>query len=161
MDYSQNSSLPQRKRPRLWRRWVVLPVCVALFVLLGAGNQIVRTPKEALALLLETYSMPEDAILIETEDFLGWYTPFEPLGGDESPDAQQCSTQLCYWRLTPNEKYYEFWVYSALLDVPSTGEGHCSTLNFYAVSRGSGEILIQRTDAGMEGRDAYMDAITR
>ena len=107
---------------------------------------VVRSPREALELLLEAYPIPEDAVLIETEDFWGWKTSYTPVGGNQTPDAQQSSTQLCYYRLTPNEKYYEFWLYSSLLDMPSTGEGHCSTLNFYAVNIYTREILVQRTD---------------
>lgn len=122
---------------------------------------VVRSPREALDRLLEIFPMPEDATLVKTENFLGWYTPFVPLGGDTTPDAQQSSTQLRFWRLTPNKKYYEFWCYSALLDIPSTGEGHCSTLNFFAVDIYSGEILDERSGGGIETWDIYLDAITR
>ena len=168
MDHNQAADLPQRKRLHTWRRWVVLLVCavfliVGLFALWETGTAelcyAVCTPRDALELLLETYPMPEDAVLVEDEHFWGWKTPFVPVGGDQTSTAQQSSTQLCYFHLTPNEKYYEFWLYSALLDIPSTGEGHCSTLNFYAVNRSTGEILVERTGDGMESWDVYLDAI--
>ena len=152
------------RRPWLCR--IIFLACMALLTVglyasLWAKNQAAYTSQEARELLLETFPMPENAALVETEDFLGWKTPYIPVGGDTTPDAQQSSTQLCYHRLTPNKKYYEFWLYSALLDIPSAGEEHCSTLNFYAVNIYTGEILVERTDTGIESWDVYLDAITQ
>ncbi len=146
-------------------------------ILMGQAEEVdalvkgVLTPRQALDILLEQYPMPEDAMLIDTDEFLGWQTPLAPVGGDPTPDAQQVSTRLEYCRTSSNGKYYEFRAYSFLLDRPSEGLSHGSTLNFYAVPLDGGEILVERkyegelsTDAGWEfyqaSVDAYLEAMT-
>lgn len=110
----------------------------------SVGLELEMTPREALDILLAAYPMPEDATLIDTEDFLGWQTPLTPVGGDTSPNAQQSSIRLAYRGLSNNGKYHVFWVYSFLLDDPSQELSHCSTLNFYAVPLEGDEILVER-----------------
>lgn len=129
------------------------------------------TAREALDILLDEYPMREDAELVDTEEFLGWQTPLLPVGSDDDPDGQQVSTRLEYLRVTPNGKYHEFRLYSFLLDIPSEGLAHSSTLNFFAVPLDGGEILVERQDydggldspgweAYLAGIDTYQEAIT-
>jgi len=118
------------------------------------------SPAQALELLLEGYPMPEEAQQVEKEDFLGWQTPYAPLAGDGD---WQSSTRLCYWRLSPNGKYHEFRLYTSFAEDPETGEGHCSTLNFFAVPLEGGEVLVQRREVRGEPdspeREAYEEGV--
>lgn len=125
----------------------------------AAPGQVTRS--EALDKLLETCPMPEDARRVESEDELGWETPWRPVS-ETDPEGQQVSTKLRYFGLSGNGKYYQFWLYTDLIDVPETGEGHASTLNFFAVSLDGTEVLAQRHDGdtGPESWEAYNKAIS-
>lgn len=104
---------------------------------------------------------------MDTGDRLALETPLTPL--DES-SLQQASTQLEYLGLTPNQCYHEFWLYTFLLDDPEIGLAHSSTLNFFAVPIGGGEVLVQRqeVEGGLQdeadwdmyqaGIDSYLEA---
>lgn len=104
------------------------------------------TPKEAMALAAELCPALENATLVDSEERLALETPLTPVGGDSAPHVQQVSTRLEYLGQTPNGNYHEFWLYSFLSDEPETGLAHSSTLNFYAVPMGGGEILVQRME---------------
>lgn len=119
------------------------------------------TKEEALDKLLEVWPMPEGAQRVETGDELGWETPWRPVS-EQDPEGQQVSDRLRFYRVSPNGRYYEFWYYSDLLDIPETGEGHASTLNFFAVRLDGTEILAQRhqDDTGPEDWLDYDKAIS-
>ncbi len=119
------------------------------------------TKEEALDKLLEVWPMPEGAQRVETGDELGWETPRRPVS-EQDPEGQQVSDKLRFYRVSPNGRYYEFWYYSDLLDIPETGEGHASTLNFFAVRLDGTEILAQRhqDDTGPEDWLDYDKAIS-
>ncbi|MBO5033982.1 MAG: zf-HC2 domain-containing protein [Oscillospiraceae bacterium] len=122
------------------------------------------TPQEALDVLLKAHPMPEDAQIVDTEDFLGWQTPY-----CGEPDSQQVSTRLQYRGLTEKD-YHEFCLYSSFIDFPGD-EDRQSILNFYAVPIGGGEVLVERQEVEgdlhdedvwntyLAGMDAYREAI--
>lgn len=91
------------------------------------------------------------------------YSPSMCLRPDEpvAPENDQhFSTWLTYYGLTPNGRYYQFWLFTQLW-FPDTGEGHSSTLNFFAVSLDGSEVLQERTDgADPETWQPYLDAIS-
>ncbi len=128
---------------------------------------LLLTPQEAMTLVAELCPVLEDATLVDTGDRLALETPLTPL--DES-SLQQASTQLEYLGLTPNQCYHEFWLYTFLLDDPEIGLAHSSTLNFFAVPIGGGEVLVQRqeVEGGLQdeadwdmyqaGIDSYLEA---
>jgi len=107
------------------------------------ANGVARSAREALEALLDAHPMPQEGQLMETDDFLGWQTPYEALDGQ---GGQQTSTRLRYEGLTPNGLYHEFRLYTDLLDDPDTDEGHQSTLNLFAVPVEGGGILTQRQE---------------
>lgn len=134
-------------------------------------SKAVMTPREALDVVMEARYVPEEAVLVETEEFLGWQTPYQEVGeptGDSN--AQQVSLQLQYISLSDNEKYYEFRLFSSFIDSPGDTE-RPSVLNHYAVPLDGGEILTERQeaedslqdeaawDAYQAGIDAYHDAL--
>lgn len=88
--------------------------------------------------------LPE-AERVDTSEFQGYIlSPLRDIG--ESGD-QQAAWEFCFDRTGDSGDYYVFWVYEHLVDDPETGEGHCVTSNFFAVStRKNGPILMQRTD---------------
>lgn len=109
-----------------------------------------------------------DAERVDREDFQGYILEDMHPIGEGDPDGQQVATEFQYYSLSQNEKYHIFWFYSNLLDIPETGEGHCSTLNFFAVPvSGEGEILVERGEYTREtfetveepGREAFWDAV--
>lgn len=134
-------------------------------------SEAVMTPREALDVVMEARYVPEEAVLVETEEFLGWQTPYQEVGeptGD--PNTQQVSLQLQYRCLSDNEKYYEFQLYNSFIDSPGDAE-RVSTLNYYAVPLDGGEVLTQREPEGdlrdeaareayQTGIDAYHDALS-
>ena len=118
--------------------------------------ELMMTPREALDVVMEACYVPEDALIVETEEFLGWQTPYREVGeptGD--PNAQQVSLQLQYLSLSANEKYQEFCLFDSFIDAPGEEERR-SVKNYYAVPVDGGETLVERQE--VEG-DLHDEAI--
>lgn len=124
---------------------LILPFC------LMAGDAQPDAPRlsvmEAADYLYETCFAQgyPDAQRVDTEEFQGYIlSPLRDLG---APGGQQVAIELCHDRTGKTGEYYGFWFYENLVDYPETGDGHCSTLNFLAVSsQEDGPILNQRTN---------------
>lgn len=123
-----------------------------------------------------------DAQWVEEDDFHGYILrPMEPSGAlsEGEPAAQQSALELQYYCTAASGQYHVFWLYTRFTDDPETGEGHSSTLNFFAVpADGAGDILVERTDwssgltpdsreyldaseAELDRQDAFWDTINR
>lgn len=99
-----------------------------------------------------------DAQRVDTEGFQGYIlSPLRDLG---EPGGQQVAIEFRHYRTGESGEYYGFWLYENLVDYPKTGDGHCVTLNFYAVStQPGGPILMQRTNwsEGLDKNDPKFD----
>lgn len=133
---------------------LILPFCL----LAGGGPQL--SVMEAADYLYETcfaQSFP-DAQRVDTAELQGYILePLHDLGG---VSGQQAATELCHYQTGKSGEYYGFWLHSYLVDDPETGAGHCSTLNFFAVSaQENGPILMQRTNwsDGLNKNDPEFD----
>jgi len=92
------------------------------------------TAREALERLLEEYPMPEDAQLVDTEEFLGWQGVPQGLGG------MVAQTTLEYLGLSPNGQYYEFCLYSNAV-YAGPAESTREPWAYYAVGMEAGDLL--------------------
>lgn len=121
---------------------------VASFLLLAGSVDPAKLPvMEAADRLYETcfaQNFP-DAQRVDTEEFHGYIlSPLRDLG---KPGGQQVAIEFRHYRTGESGEYYGFWLYEHLVDYPETGEGHCVTWDFYAVStQPDGPILNQRTN---------------
>ncbi len=138
---------------------LLLPLCLVA----GSGDAQPVTPQlsvmEAADYLYETcfaQNFP-DAQRVDTEAFQGYIlSPLRDLG---KPGGQQVAIELCHYQTSDSGEYYVFWFYENLVDYPETGDGHCVTWNFYAVStQEDGPILMERDDPSVSKDDPEFDA---
>lgn len=120
---------------------------LTLFLLLAGCSPAQLSVMDAADYLYEVYypqGLP-DAQRVDTSEFQGYIlSPLQDIG---EPGGQQIAWEFCYERIGNSGDYYVFRMYEHIVDDPETGEGHCVTSNFFAVStQKNGSILMQRTD---------------
>ncbi len=133
---------------------LILPFCLL------AGNGGPRlSVMETADYLYETYFAQNfpDAQRMDTAELQGYI--LEPLHGLSEDGGQKIGTELCHERTGKSGEYYVFRLYNRFVDFPETRSGHCSTLNFFAVStQEGGPILMERTDYQYGRHDPEFEA---